>query len=115
MPQCHGDRNEGGEGVPERRKPRTPSSAPVTPPTHALSDLESNSVAVGVASPSVVHGDDRALDARKRRRDRIREVGRERGDPTLPREVVSKQRYAMNCAGVFFLVHASPSALTAFR
>jgi hypothetical protein len=45
-----------------------------------------------VASPSVVHGDDRALDARERRRDRIGEVGRERSDPALSRKKAAEQR-----------------------
>ncbi|MBW2161341.1 MAG: hypothetical protein JRH14_15480, partial [Deltaproteobacteria bacterium] len=61
--------------------------------------------------PGVVHGDDPALDTWERRRDRVREVGRERGDPALPREVVSQQRYAADRSGAFVLVHAlSPRA-----
>ena len=72
----------------------------------ALGDLEANAIAVSVASPGVVHGDDSAVDAWERRRDRVSQVGRERGDPALPREVVSEQRYAADRSGALVLVHA---------
>ena len=72
----------------------------------ALGDLEANAIAVNVASPGVVHGDDSAVDAWERRRDRVSQVGRERGDPALPREVVSEHSYAADRSGVLVLLHA---------